>query len=115
MFPPGSPGLALLALRASVATALLLETYGHRHELADWIPVAAILISIALSAGFLTPVVAAMALVSHALIWLGFGFESATIAIVFSLDALALALLGPGAYSVDSFRFGRRLVVLPPS
>jgi hypothetical protein len=33
---------------------------------------------------------------------------------VLSLDALALALLGPGAYSVDSRRFGRRLVVLPP-
>ena len=114
MFPPGLPGLALLALRASVAIALLLETYGNGYELSDWIPIAAILISICLSAGFLTPIVAAMALVSHGLIWLGLGFESATVAIVFSLDALALVLLGPGAYSFDSFRFGRRVVVLPP-
>ena len=30
------------------------------------------------------------------------------------LDALALALMGPGAYSIDSYRFGRRVVVLPP-
>ena len=30
------------------------------------------------------------------------------------LDALALVLIGPGAYSIDARRFGRRLVVLPP-
>jgi hypothetical protein len=29
------------------------------------------------------------------------------------LDALALAVLGPGAYSLDSLRFGRRVIVLP--
>ncbi len=38
----------------------------------------------------------------------------AAIAIVVSLDVIALALLGPGAYSIDSFRFGRHLVVVPP-
>jgi len=30
-------------------------------------------------------------------------------AVVVGLDAVALALLGPGAYSVDSYRFGRRV------
>jgi hypothetical protein len=30
------------------------------------------------------------------------------------LNALALALIGPGAYSIDARRFGRRIVVLPP-
>jgi len=29
-------------------------------------------------------------------------------------DALALALLGPGAYSLDAYRYGRRLITLPP-
>jgi hypothetical protein len=29
------------------------------------------------------------------------------------LNALALALLGPGAYSFDALRFGRRVVDLP--
>jgi hypothetical protein len=52
----------------------------------------------------------------HALVWLalGSGVEAGAVTIVLSLDALALALLGPGAYSLDSRRFGRRLVVLPP-
>jgi uncharacterized membrane protein YphA (DoxX/SURF4 family) len=116
MFPPGLPGLALLLLRASVAIALLVETYGQREALPAWTQVAAILISLALSVGYLTPIVAAAALVFHALI--GFALDGdlngAAVAIVLSLDALALSLLGPGAYSLDSRRFGRRLVVLPP-
>jgi uncharacterized membrane protein YphA (DoxX/SURF4 family) len=116
MFPPGLPGLALLLLRASVAIALLVETYGQRQVLPAWTQVAAILISLALSVGYLTPVAAAAALVFHALIGFALdgGLNGAAVAIVLSIDALALTLLGPGAYSLDSRRFGRRLVVLPP-
>jgi hypothetical protein len=33
MFPPGWPGLALILLRGSVATAVVLEGYIHRQEL----------------------------------------------------------------------------------
>jgi uncharacterized membrane protein YphA (DoxX/SURF4 family) len=115
MFPSGMPGLALLLLRVSVAVALLLNDYGHRGALPNWVHVAAILISLVISVGYLTPLVAAAALVFHALIWFTFGADAgaAVIAIVCSLDAMALALLGPGAYSLDSRRFGRRLVVLP--
>lgn len=50
----------------------------------------------------------------HSAIWLGLGIDNAGTVVVFALDATALALLGPGAHSVDSYRFGRRLVVLPP-
>jgi hypothetical protein len=116
MFPPGLPGLALLLLRASVALGLLAETYGQRQALPGWTQVTAILISLALSVGYLTPVAAAAALVFHALIGFALdgGRNGAAVAIVLSLDALALSLLGPGAYSLDSRRFGRRLVVLPP-
>ena len=117
MFPPGLPGLALLLLRLSVATALLLDNYAHRGALPGWVHAAAILISLVVSVGYLTPLVAAAALVHHALVWftLGAGGDVAGVAGVLALDALALALLGPGAYSVDSRRFGRRLVVLPPA
>jgi uncharacterized membrane protein YphA (DoxX/SURF4 family) len=67
--------------------------------------------------GYLTPIVASMALACHALIWFAVGadLDVAVAALVFALNALALALLGPGAYSLDSRRFGRRLVVLPPA
>lgn len=115
MFPPGPPGLALLLVRLTVALALLLDDYAQRHALSGWIHGAVILISAALCAGYLTPIAAAAALLFHALIWFGPGVDSAPVAVIFALDAIALALLGPGAYSVDSYRFGRRLVVLPPS
>ena len=117
MFPPGLPGLALLLLRLSVAGALLLDNYGHRGALPGWVHALAILISLVVSVGYLTPIVAAAALALHAFVWLalGAGVDAAAVTLILSLDALALALLGPGAYSLDSRRFGRRLVVLPPS
>ncbi len=117
MFPPGLPGLALLLLRASVAIALLLTDFGHRNAVSSWVHAAAILISLAISMGYLTPIAACAALVCHALIWFAAGaaLDAAGLALIFALDALALAMLGPGAYSLDSRRFGRRLVVLPPA
>lgn len=115
MFPTGLPGLALLLLRVSVAIALLVESFGHRGVLLGWIPAAAIPIAAALTAGYLTPIVAASALVLHGVIWSGLGVGSAAAVTIVALNAIALALLGPGAYSVDSYRFGRRVVVLPPS
>jgi uncharacterized membrane protein YphA (DoxX/SURF4 family) len=116
MFPPGLPGLALLLLRASVAIALLLADYGHRHALPGWLHATLILISLVISVGYLTPLVASAALVCHVLIWFAVGAEpdAAALALILALDALALALLGPGAYSLDSRRFGRRRVVLAP-
>jgi hypothetical protein len=105
----------LLLLRASVAIALVLEGYTHRHELPLWIQGAAILVSVALSFGYLTPIVALSGLAIHGLIWVMHGDVSANVALGVTLDAIALSLLGPGAYSADSYRFGRRVVVLPPA
>jgi hypothetical protein len=114
MFPAGLPGLALLLLRASVAVALLFASYGHRGAVPGWIQAAVIALSLALFAGFQTPIAAAFALAFHMAIGFGLGVDNVAATAVFGLDALALALLGPGAYSIDSHRFGRRLVVLPP-
>jgi hypothetical protein len=116
MFPPGPPGLALLLLRASVAMALLFDSYAHRGALPGWIHGTAILISLVVSVGYLTPIAAATALVLHAIVWfaVGGGADASAVAAVLALNAVALALLGPGAYSLDARRFGRRLVVLPP-
>jgi hypothetical protein len=111
MFPPGLPGVGLLLLRSSVAIALLLE--GHRQP--GWIQAAAILLSITLFAGYVTPIAAGIGLLFHGLIWLTSGGGSAALLSIVSLDITALALLGPGAYSVDASLFGRRVVVLPPS
>jgi uncharacterized membrane protein YphA (DoxX/SURF4 family) len=64
--------------------------------------------------GFLTPIVAILALLFHVLAWSSLSIDSAGMTAIALLDALALAMLGPGAYSIDAYRFGRRVVVLPP-
>jgi hypothetical protein len=97
----GLPGLALLLVRASVVLALLLADYGHRHVLPGWIYALAMLISFALSVGYLTSIAAAAALVFHGLLWFGVGVDSVAVAVIFALDAMALALVRPGAYSID--------------
>jgi uncharacterized membrane protein YphA (DoxX/SURF4 family) len=114
MFPPGWPGLALLLLRGSVATAVLLEGYSHRQVLSGWMLGALDLLSACLCAGFLTPIVAILALLFHLLAWSSLSIDGAGMTAIALLNALALAMLGPGAYSIDAYRFGRRVVVLPP-
>jgi uncharacterized membrane protein YphA (DoxX/SURF4 family) len=114
MFPVGLPGLALLLLRASVATPILLESYNHPPGLSGWVLVALALLCLALSVGFLTPIAAVLALIFQLLSWPISAGNGAGMACIAILDALALALIGPGAYSIDARRFGRRMVVLPP-
>lgn len=114
MFPRGLPGVGLLCLRFSAAIALLINAHAHRLGTAGWTQGAAILLSIAMFAGSLTPVAAILAVLLHGLMWYRAGIGSADVAVIVPLDAFALILLGPGAYSVDGLLFGHRQVVLPP-
>ena len=85
--------------------------------LSSWaIAVLVIASAIALISGFMTPGAAAvlsagMLVVAAAMRpgWPGLDEGAALLVIV---DALALAVLGPGAYSVDAYLFGRREIVI---
>ncbi|MEJ1965667.1 MAG: hypothetical protein WDO56_30590 [Gammaproteobacteria bacterium] len=83
-FPAGSPSAGLLLLRFAVATVLLLEASGHTALIV--IAAAIIAISLAVGSGTSALLVAAIC------------------------QSLALALTGPGAYSLDARLFGRRLI-----
>jgi hypothetical protein len=114
MFPRGWPGVALLLLRASVVSALLFQDFGNWQELSILIHGSVALLAVALSAGYQTPFAAVMAVVFHWLVATQLGIGSVADLTIVTLDAMALAMLGPGGYSIDSYRFGRRVLVLPP-
>lgn len=112
MFPAGLPGIALVILRISVAITVFVQGYSQREQLGAWVLGCLLLQAFTLVAGFLTPI---FALLAVAVQFFGpWPISISSLFVVSILNALALALLGPGAYSFDAARFGRRVVELPP-
>ena len=115
MFPPGRPGIGLLLLRISVAATFVLIVANRADLFIIHLFIVATLIALALTIGFLTPYLSFVVCV-YALVNL-FGASSRLDELLLAslmLTATALALLGPGAYSIDARLFGRRVVVVPP-
>jgi hypothetical protein len=108
-FPTAGPGIALLLLRLSVAAAVLIE----QRTMTGSVAVDSIRVGLALGVaiGWFTPILAALCCLFHlaALVTDPSGFTTA----ILSLDAAALTLMGPGAYSIDARLFGRRVLVAP--
>ena len=106
MFPAGAPGVALLVLRNCLAIALAGIVFP-----AGWQHIGFVALLSLLCIGFLTPavcVIAAIFVLSNLLTL--HVIQSAEPAIIV-LSTLSLAVLGPGAFSVDGRLFGRRVVV----
>jgi uncharacterized membrane protein YphA (DoxX/SURF4 family) len=105
-FPTGVPGGALLLLRGALAAALILFVEG---------PLAIrLILGTLLCLGLLTPLVAPVAaIVTLVCVWLDRSSHPEFCALL-AVHACALSMLGPGAFSLDSRIFGRRVVVWPP-
>jgi uncharacterized membrane protein YphA (DoxX/SURF4 family) len=126
-FPSGRPGVALLLLRAAlggIAAALgALELAGlaERTPLV-WVVASLLLLSgVGLIVGFLTPLaslLAGLCVLCITFAWIpgpALGSLGITlVALLMIITAIGIALLGPGAFSVDGHLFGRREIVIPP-
>ena len=125
-FPMGLPGIALLLLRTTVGLTMVIRDGACLPGAADRpvVYVACIFGILAgglLSVGFLTTVagigggmVATLTAFKVLPICSSGGFDS-RLGFIFGLAILlALAILGPGAYSIDARLFGRREIIIPP-
>ena len=99
MFPDRGPGVGLLLLRAALAVALWQSRTAGSPA---WTGVA-LAACLLLICGWLTPLALLLACV-QALAHLAVD-QAPTLLLI-----AGLALLGPGAYSLDARRFGRRVV-----
>ena len=124
-FPGRWPGVGLVLLRAAVGLTLIAQGTAHLTGAVEPTPTAiiddviAVVIGGALMLGFLTPVAGTAAAVFSlmtALAWLPSGTAvpfDGPVSFLHAIVSCAIVLLGPGAFSVDSYLFGRREIVIP--
>jgi hypothetical protein len=115
MFPAGAPGIALLLLRLSVAAMLFIDSTGRVLWPAElWLTSVSVVAAIAVTAGFLTPILALTCGALKIYAFVGTAQSLVPLIVLALLLSFAVAMLGPGAYSLDAKMFGRRVVLLPP-
>jgi hypothetical protein len=115
MFPSGTAGVGLLVLRFSVMASLMFDGCPYRSNAApSWILVALGTTALLLCLGLFTPICSVLCAVLEAFCLLRMGGRYQFHPILDLMTCIILALLGPGAYSIDSMLFGRRRLMLPP-
>ena len=122
-FPDGWPGLGLLLIRIAVGGTAAVQGGVHLANVSSATPVTAlvgvltILGGGAVLAGLLTPGSAIAMSFGVMLFWIPSPVEGLFLgriaAVLIVTDAIALAFLGPGAYSIDGVLFGRREILIP--
>jgi hypothetical protein len=107
MFPAGLPGVGLVLLRIAVALGTV-TSYLHTPH---WSAALGGLIVLSLCLGALTPIFATLSLALQCANWVLVGGDPA-MRLLACLVTTAILLLGPGAYSFDARRFGRKRMSL---
>jgi hypothetical protein len=114
MFPSRTAGAALLVLRLSVAAALVANLTAHwALSPPFWVVPGALLLVTFLCLGLLTPYCAILNFLIELSLLIMTGGQNGFHLAIAAVDSVILAVLGPGAYSVDARLFGRRILTVP--
>jgi len=123
-FPGSRPGVGLLLLRIVVGGGAAIQGVVYLRHVSEpgvliWIVAAlAVVTGLAVLAGFATPVSGIVAGLTTCTIVTALAPPGASglihrlAALILTVDAAALALLGPGALSMDARLFGRREIII---
>jgi hypothetical protein len=111
MFPAGVPGIALLLLRIGVSVTIFATGWNSQDPVAVVLVLA--LCCLFLCLGIFTPLLATLGCVLELVTAVFMDHQSIVAVLSSSLDAAAVAMLGPGAYSLDARRFGHRVIHFP--
>jgi uncharacterized membrane protein YphA (DoxX/SURF4 family) len=121
-FPGGWPGVGLLVLRIALGGKLLVDGYARLIGSNGPDPSITFLAMLAMGTGgcfvlgLLTPLVGGLSALIETVVYLWHPVWAASFPGVATFDviawAVAIALLGPGALSLDAYIFGRRKVVI---
>ncbi len=111
-FPNGWPGTGLLLLRLTAGLSLVVGELSRWAGLSEstilTLRVIRLSAALLLAVGFWTPVAGmAQAIVE---VWIGIGEGSMALHVIVASIGLSLAMLGPGAWSVDARLFGRKRI-----
>ena len=115
MFPLGAPGAALFVLRLAVAGTLFIDGTVHWTLVTSlWTLVPIVLTAACVCFGLVTPLCASLCCLMEFCTLTVTGGQEIFHLVISILISAALAILGPGAYSVDAQIFGRKLLTVPP-
>ena len=115
-FPDGWPGMSILFLRFGAGIPLVYDGITGLSATPQFIPFMRDLLTVGtgmlLLAGLWTPISGALAAILQ--LWIAFsGAHDLRAILLLAALGAALAMLGPGAWSVDAHLFGRRRVYIP--
>ena len=111
-FPAGAAGAALLLLRGSVIFFLLTGPAGLNCGSPCCVLISSGL-ALLIGVGFSTRIVAAVTSLTMIVAVWPTGWVTPLLCVSPALDAGALALIGPGAFSIDALIFGSRTMQVP--